>query len=262
MSDIVLIVADEFRSLEHSLLTGLTREGFLVELAAGSGSLLGRLATLRPSVVLVDTGASAGAPGLDLCRQIRMHSSVPIIVMSDASSAIAPVAISSVGVDAQFTRPFRADDVIARIAASIRQSRLGKLDERAAAGTITVDGVSIDPDAHTVTVAGAAVQLSLKEFELLHVLMVNAGRAVRRAALIERIWGRDFVGDKKRLDVHVLRLRSKLERQGARPSLIVTVRGLGYRFEKPNHQDGEVSLSTCDAPTSVVSTAHTDSPSP
>ncbi|MFZ9985538.1 MAG: winged helix-turn-helix domain-containing protein, partial [Ilumatobacteraceae bacterium] len=171
--------------------------------------------------------------GTDVCREIRKKSQVPIIMVSAKGSEIDTVVGLEVGADDYIVKPYRLRELVARIRAALRRSSLtqSEIDE-VGIGTVRVGDVQIDPEQHMVTVRGTVTKLPLKEFELLYVLMANAGRVMTRENLIDRVWGSDYYGDTKTLDVHIKRLRSKIEVDPANPVNVVTIRGLGYKYEK------------------------------
>jgi len=173
--------------------------------------------------------------GIDVCRQIRQTSTVPIIMVTAKSSEIDTVVGLEVGADDYVTKPYRVRELVARIRALLRRSAMDATGElgRPADSEVRVGDVALDPDEHRVTVSGEEVSLPLKEFEVLHLLLSNAGRVLTREILIERVWGDDYVGDTKTLDVHIKRLRSKIEIDPSSPERIVTIRGLGYKYERP-----------------------------
>jgi two-component system response regulator RegX3 len=165
--------------------------------------------------------------GIDVCRQIRLRSQVPIIMVTAKGGEIDTVVGLEVGADDYVTKPYRVRELVARMRAVMRRSpsdRAGELTP----GAIQVGDVVLDPDEHSVFVAGDRVTMPLKEFELLHLLLANAGRVLPRETLIDRVWGSDYVGDTKTLDVHIKRLRGKVEPDPR----IVTIRGLGYKYER------------------------------
>jgi two-component system response regulator RegX3 len=169
--------------------------------------------------------------GIDVCRELRSRSKVPIIMVTAKGAEIDTVVGLEVGADDYVTKPYRLRELVARMRAVLRRAAGDAAGELGPAA-IEVGDVVLDPDEHTVSVAGEGVALPLKEFELLHVLLANAGRVLPRETLIDRVWGNDYVGDTKTLDVHVKRLRSKIEPDPSTPSRIVTIRGLGYKYEK------------------------------
>jgi two-component system response regulator RegX3 len=172
--------------------------------------------------------------GIDVCRQLRKKTQVPIIMVTAKGAEIDTVVGLEVGADDYITKPYRMRELVARMRAVLR-----RVPNEATAGMTDLDGntlmvgeVVLDPDQHKVVVNGAEVAMPLKEFELLHILLANAGRVLPRETLIDRVWGTDYVGDTKTLDVHIKRLRAKVEDDPASPTRIVTIRGLGYKFER------------------------------
>jgi len=225
----VLVVEDE-PSFVEALTLGLRREGFHVEVAGDGFEALERFDSVRPDVVLLDVMLPR-LSGLDVCRQLRKKSQVPIIMVTAKGAEIDTVVGLEVGADDYVTKPYRMRELVARMRAVLRRGP-GDSAGELGASAITVGDVVLDPDEHTVRIDGEAVTLPLKEFELLHVLLANAGRVLPRDTLIDRVWGSDYVGDTKTLDVHVKRLRGKVEPDPAHPSRIVTIRGLGYKYQR------------------------------
>jgi len=228
----VLIVEDE-PSFAEALTIGLQREGFRVSVAADGVSAIDRWRADDPDVVLLDVMLPR-LSGIDVCREIRATSDVPIIMVTAKTSEIDAVVGLEVGADDYVTKPYRLRELVARIRAVLRRA------EARAGGVavpehpnrpLQVGDVHVDPQRHEVTVRGRLVHLPLKEFELLVLLMENAGRVLPREVIIDRAWGSDYHGDTKTLDVHVKRLRSKIEDDPPNPSRIVTIRGLGYKYE-------------------------------
>ena len=231
--EVVLVVEDE-ESFVEALRVGLAREGFRVEVARDGVEAITRFDTVRPDLVLLDVMLPK-ASGIDVCRQIRKKSQVPIIMVTAKSSEIDTVVGLEVGADDYITKPYRLTELVARMRAVLRRASLESSTAVAGLGpsAIEIDGITLDPEVHEVTVDGTIVTMPLKEFELLHLLLANAGRVVSRENIIDRIWGMDYVGDTKTLDVHIKRLRSKIESDPSNPTRIVTIRGLGYKFDKP-----------------------------
>ena len=226
----VLVVEDE-ESFIEALQVGLKREGFRVEVARDGAQALEVFDAVRPNLVLLDVMLPR-ISGIDVCRQLRKRSRVPIIMVTAKGAEIDTVVGLEVGADDYVTKPYRLRELVARMRAVMRRMP----DERAddvSASALEVGDVALDPEQHIVTIRGEHVALPLKEFELLHLLLANAGRVVQRETLIDRVWGTDYVGDTKTLDVHVKRLRSKVEDDPANPARIVTIRGLGYKYERP-----------------------------
>ena len=227
----VLVVEDEASYVE-ALIVGLTREGFRVEVAVDGMEALARFDIVQPDVVLLDVMLPK-ISGIDVCRQLRKRSQVPIIMVTAKGAEIDTVVGLEVGADDYVTKPYRMRELVARMRAVMRRQGVAtETGPSLSEGAITVGDVSLDPEEHRVLIDGEEVQLPLKEFELLHLLLVNAGRVLSRDVLIDRIWGSDYVGDTKTLDVHVKRLRGKLEADSANPTRIVTIRGLGYKYER------------------------------
>jgi two-component system response regulator RegX3 len=225
----VLVVEDE-ASFVEALTIGLGREGFLVKVARDGAEALGVFDSVRPDLVLLDVMLPK-VNGLDVCRELRAKSRVPIIMVTAKGGEIDTVVGLEVGADDYVTKPYRIRELVARIRAVLRRApgdRAGDLSP----ASVQVGDVALDPDEHLVTVAGTAVAMPLKEFELLHLLLANAGRVLPRETLIDRVWGSDYVGDTKTLDVHIKRLRAKVEPDPAAPRRIVTIRGLGYKYER------------------------------
>ncbi len=227
----MLVVEDEASYVE-ALMIGLTREGFRVEVAVDGVEALARFDIVQPDVVLLDVMLPK-ISGIDVCRQLRKRSQVPIIMVTAKGAEIDTVVGLEVGADDYVTKPYRMRELVARMRAVMRrQGVIGPDGPELSEGAITVGDVSLDPEEHRVLIDGVDVQMPLKEFELLHLLLANAGRVLSRDVLIDRVWGSDYVGDTKTLDVHVKRLRGKLEIDSANPTRIVTIRGLGYRYER------------------------------
>lgn len=226
----VLLVEDE-DSFVEALTVGLGREGFEVVVATDGAAALEMFDSVQPDLVLLDVMLPK-VTGIDVCRELRTRSSVPIIMVTAKGSEIDTVVGLEVGADDYVSKPYRMRELVARMRAVLRRRTSDDaLPETVATGAITVGDVTIDHHRHQVMVRGAEVKLPLKEFELLSILMENAGWVLTRNTLIDRVWGSDYVGDTKTLDVHVKRLRSKLEPDPANPTLIVTIRGLGYKFQ-------------------------------
>jgi two-component system response regulator RegX3 len=225
-----MVVEDE-DSFIDALTVGLTREGFRVEVARDGFEALERFDVIRPDVVLLDVMLPR-VSGIDVCRQLRRRSQVPIIMVTAKGTELDTVVGLEVGADDYVTKPYRIRELVARMRAVMRRTPPDAATEAIEPGTIVVGDVALDPDEHVVMLAGERLSLPLKEFELLHVLLANAGRVLTREVLIDRVWGSDYVGDTKTLDVHVKRLRGKIERDPSLPTRIVTIRGLGYKYER------------------------------
>ena len=222
----VLVVEDE-PSFSEPLAFMLRREGFEVTVAETGPAGLNEFDRVGPDLVLLDL-MLPGMSGTEVCRALRQRSNVPVIMLTARDSEIDKVVGLELGADDYVTKPFSSRELVARIRAVLR--RRGDEDELLP-GVLEAGPVRLDADRHVVTVNGTAVALPLKEFELLEVLLRNAGRVVTRGQLIDRVWGAAYVGDTKTLDVHVKRLRSKIEPDPANPKFLVTVRGLGYKFD-------------------------------
>ena len=235
MTNPTIFVVEDEPSFVEALQIGLSREGFHVEVATDGVEALDRFEEVEPDLVLLDVMLPR-ASGLDVCRQLRQMSAVPIIMVTAKSSEIDTVVGLEVGADDYVTKPYRLRELVARIRAQLRRTSMdstGEL-ERPGDSAIRVGDVALDVDEHRVTVSGREITLPLKEFEVLHLLLANAGRVLTRETLIDRVWGSDYVGDTKTLDVHIKRLRSKIEDDPASPDKIVTIRGLGYKYERPS----------------------------
>jgi two-component system, OmpR family, response regulator RegX3 len=226
----LILVVDDEQSYRDALAVALQREGFLVETAADGPEAIERFDATRPALVLLDVMLPK-ISGIDVCRELRARSRVPIIMVTARNSEIDAVVGLEVGADDYVTKPFRLRELIARVRASLRRVPVGD-DDISAPDVIEVGDVRLDSGRHEVYVRGVTVALPLKEFELLELLMTNAGRVLTRDVLIDRVWGPNYFGDTKTLDVHVKRLRSKVESDPTNPGRIITVRGVGYRYER------------------------------
>jgi two-component system response regulator RegX3 len=223
----VLIVEDE-PDLADPLAYLLRREGFEVEIADDGPSALEAFHARGADIVLLDL-MLPGMPGTEVCRQIRAGSAVPVIMVTAKDSEVDIVVGLELGADDYITKPYSSRELLARMRAVLRRSAAAEadLDER----VLSAGRVTLDIDRHTVRVDGEEIGMPLKEFELLEVLMRNSGRVLTRGQLIDRVWGSDYFGDTKTLDVHIKRIRSRIERDPREPVMLVTIRGLGYRFE-------------------------------
>jgi two-component system, OmpR family, response regulator RegX3 len=222
----VLVVEDE-ESFSDALSYMLRREGYEVSVAATGPDGLAVYDRAGADLVLLDL-MLPGMSGTEVCRTLRQKSNVPIIILTARDSEVDKVVGLELGADDYVTKPFSSRELIARVRAVMRR---GADVEELSSATLTGGPVRMDIDRHIVTVDGATVSLPLKEFDLLELLLRNAGRVLTRGQLIDRVWGADYVGDTKTLDVHIKRLRSKIEPDPANPKFLVTVRGLGYKFE-------------------------------
>jgi two-component system response regulator RegX3 len=225
-----ILVVDDEQSYRDALAVSLRREGFLVQSAADGLEALERFETCRPALVLLDVMLPRMS-GIDVCRELRARSRVPIIMLTAKDAEIDTVVGLEVGADDYVTKPFRLRELVARIRAALR--RAPGEEEDASGEVLEVADVRLDPLRHEVSVRGEHVQLALKEFDLLELLLMNAGRVLTRDVLMDRVWGPSYVGDTKTLDVHIKRLRAKIEENPSTPTRITTIRGLGYRYEKP-----------------------------
>jgi len=250
-SPIKVLLAEDDESFIDALLIGLAREGFDVTVARDGTEALRLFASVDPDLILLDLMLPR-LSGIDVCRSIRAQSSVPIIMVTAKGTEIDTVVGLEVGADDYVTKPYRLRELVARMRAVLRRTPatattsntqsllLNGLPDRRKSPDAIVDrpilkagGVEIDPDRHLVFIREHEVHLRRKEFELLSLLMENTGRVLTRYVLIERIWGPDYFGDTKTLDVHIKRLRTHVEEDPASPKLITTIRGVGYRFDAP-----------------------------
>ena len=223
----VLLVEDE-PDLADPLAYLLKREGYEVEIAEDGPAALAAYRDRGADIILLDL-MLPGMPGTEVARQIRVNAQTPIIMLTAKDSEVDIVVGLELGADDYITKPYSSRELLARMRAVLRRydSVEAELDER----LLESERVTVDLDRHAVSVDGREISMPLKEFELLEVLMRNAGRVLTRGQLIDRVWGSDYFGDTKTLDVHIKRIRSRIEENPAQPVLLVTVRGLGYRFE-------------------------------
>ncbi len=222
-----LLVVEDEESFSEALSYMLEREGFEVAVADSGPKALEEFARRGADLVLLDL-MLPGVSGTEVCRQLRARSSVPVIMLTARDSEVDKVVGLELGADDYVTKPFSARELVARIRAVLRR---GTEPEELMPATLAAGPVRMDVDRHVVTVHGESIRMPLKEFELLEMLLRNAGRVLTRGQLIDRIWGSDYVGDTKTLDVHVKRLRAKIEASPGEPKHLVTVRGLGYKFD-------------------------------
>ena len=230
-TDATVLVVDDEESFADALTIALKREGFFVHVARDGPEALALFDAISPDLVLLDL-MLPGISGLDVCRQIRARSTVPIVMVTAKNAEIDTVVGLEVGADDYVTKPYRIRELVARMHAVLRRSP-PRTDDDFSGEALAVGDVHLDPERHEVTVRGEERKLPLKEFELLELLLANAGRVVTRDTLIDRVWGPTYVGDTKTLDVHIKRLRGRIEDDPAHPTRITTIRGLGYRFESP-----------------------------
>jgi two-component system, OmpR family, response regulator RegX3 len=222
----VLVVEDE-ESFSDALSYMLRKEGYEVAVVANGLDAIDHFERSGADLVLLDV-MLPGLPGTEVCRRIRSKSSVPIIMLTAKDAEIDKVVGLELGADDYVTKPFGARELVARIRAVLRR---GLDDDELLPSAVEAGPVRMDVERHVVSVRGEAVSLPLKEFDLLELLLRNAGRVLTRGQIIDRVWGADYVGDTKTLDVHVKRLRAKLEEDPGNPKHLVTVRGLGYKFD-------------------------------
>lgn len=244
-----VLLAEDEESFVDALVIGLGREGFDVTVARDGTEALRLFDEVSPDLVLLDLMLPK-LSGIDVCRSIRTHSAVPIIMVTAKGTEIDTVVGLEVGADDYVTKPYRLRELVARMRAVLRRTATngsgepGSGDQPAdsdgsshtgdpVSRVLEGGGIIVDPDRHLVFVRGEDVHLRRKEFELLSLLMANAGRVLTRDVLIDRIWGSDYYGDTKTLDVHIKRLRTRIEEDSSAPLLITTIRGVGYRFDEP-----------------------------
>lgn len=237
-----VLLAEDEDSFVEALVVGLGHEGFKVTVARDGLEALQLFEEASPDLVLLDLMLPKMS-GIDVCRSIRTHSTVPIIIVTAKGEEIDTVVALEVGADDYVTKPYRLRELVARMRAVMRRTPptgghrggagAGAVGHEAIGASLEAAGVRIDLDQHRVHVRGEEVQLRRKEFDLLRLLVENAGRVLTRDVLIDRVWGADYFGDTKTLDVHIKRLRSHVEANPSSPVLITTVRGIGYRFD-PN----------------------------
>ncbi len=221
----VLVVEDE-ESYSDALSYMLRKEGFEVAIATNGHDALTEFERNGADIVLLDL-MLPGIPGTEVCRQIRATSSVPVIMVSAKDDEVDKVVGLELGADDYVTKPYSPRELVARVRAVLRRG----VEPDHAPAALEAGPVRMDVERHVVTVNGEQQRLPLKEFELLEMFLRNAGRVLTRGQLIDRVWGSDYVGDTKTLDVHVKRLRAKLEPNPSEPRLLVTVRGLGYKLD-------------------------------
>ncbi len=222
-----LLVVEDEESFSDALSYMLRREGYEVAVAATGTEALATFDRSGADLVLLDLMLPE-LSGTEVCRELRQRSNVPIIIVTARDAEIDKVVGLELGADDYVTKPFSSRELLARVRAVLRRGGDG---EDVASSVVEAGPVRMDVDRHTVTVNNEPVNLPLKEFDLLELLMRNSGRVLTRGQLIDRVWGADYVGDTKTLDVHVKRLRAKIEQDPANPVYLLTVRGLGYKFE-------------------------------
>jgi two-component system, OmpR family, response regulator RegX3 len=230
--DVTILVVEDEDSFVEALTVGLKREGFRVQVASDGAEALDVFDAIHPDLVLLDVMLPK-ISGIDVCREIRRKSSVPIIMVTAKGGEIDTVVGLEVGADDYVTKPYRLRELVARMRAVLRRRANEAATYELSGEALQVGDVALDPQRHEVTIRGEVVSLPLKEFELLELLLANAGHVLPRETLIDRVWGSDYVGDTKTLDVHVKRLRAKVEPDPSAPTRIVTIRGLGYKYDVP-----------------------------
>jgi two-component system response regulator RegX3 len=223
----ILIVEDEESVLDPLELL-LTKEGFSIETARDGKEALEQFAKTNPDLILLDLMLPE-ISGTEVCRQIRLKSQVPIIMLTAKDTEVDKVVGLELGADDYVVKPYSKAELVARIKAVLRRKGSDSTNEQS--GSISAGPVMIDVERHQVSINDQLISLPLKEFELLEFLVRNSGRVLTRTQLIDRVWGSDYFGDTKTLDVHVKRLRAKIEKDPANPVYIQTIRGLGYKFE-------------------------------
>ena len=235
----VLVVEDE-QSFVDALTVGLRREGFEVEVATDGVAALEAFDRSPPDIVLLDLMLPR-LSGLDVCREIRTRSQVPVIMVTAKGTEVDTVVGLEIGADDYMTKPYRLRELVARMRAVLRRAEsptgtrvADETSDETSNVAVVVGDVTVDPGRHEVQVRGEVMAMPLREFELLSLLMDNAGRVLTRDMLIDRVWGYDYVGDTRTLDVHVKRVRSKIEIDPRHPERLVTIRGVGYRYELPD----------------------------
>ncbi|MDP6493095.1 MAG: response regulator transcription factor [Acidimicrobiales bacterium] len=235
----VLVVEDE-QSFVDALTVGLRREGFEVEVATDGVAALEAFDRSPPDIVLLDLMLPR-LSGLDVCREIRTRSQVPVIMVTAKGTEVDTVVGLEIGADDYMTKPYRLRELVARMRAVLRRAESAtgtrvadETSDETSNVAVVVGDVTVDPGRHEVQVRGEVMAMPLREFELLSLLMDNAGRVLTRDVLIDRVWGYDYVGDTRTLDVHVKRIRSKIEIDPRHPERLVTIRGVGYRYELPD----------------------------
>jgi two-component system response regulator RegX3 len=221
----ILIVEDE-SALSEPLAYLLEREGYETTVAADGLTAVAEFDRTGADLVLLDL-MLPGLSGTEVCREIRTRSAVPIIMLTAKDDEVDVVVGLELGADDYVTKPYKSRELLARIRAVLRR----RSDDDEVESILSAGSVRMDVERHTVSVGGADVAMPLKEFELLEYLLRNSGRVLTRGQLIDRVWGADYFGDTKTLDVHIKRIRSRIEAEPSQPTMLLTVRGLGYRFE-------------------------------
>lgn len=228
MTERILLVEDE-AAIAEPLSFLLENEGYVVQWVSNGQDAVTAFTADQPNLVLLDI-MLPGMSGTEVCRSIRAQARTPIIMLTAKDSEVDIVVGLELGADDYVTKPYSSRELLARIRAVLRRTELteGSVSDDS---VIEIAGVRLDSDRHKLTVRGVDAAIPLREFELLELLMRNAGRVLTRGQIIDRIWGSDYFGDTKTLDVHIKRIRSRIEQDPAKPELLSTVRGVGYRFE-------------------------------
>ena len=230
MTDLIsVLVVDDEPAFREGLRQALKQEGFVVHLAADGEEALEVWRAYHPDIVLLDVMLPRMS-GIDVCREIRAVDDTPVIMVSARNEEIDAVVALEVGADDYVAKPYRVRELVARMRTVLRRTGVRGAAAGGESSVLEVGDISLDKERHEVVIAGESVRLPLKEFQLLALLMENAGIVVTRQTLIDRVWGYDYVGDTKTLDVHIKRLRAKVEPSPDNPERIVTIRGLGYKL--------------------------------
>ena len=230
MAQHILLVEDE-ESISRPLSFLLEREGYKVTVVADGAAAVTTFGSAQPDLVLLDLMLPS-LPGTEVCRTIRQTSQVPIIMLTAKDSEIDIVVGLELGADDYITKPYSTRELLARVRAALRRSGAGDEERIEDQEVLVLDelGIRLDSERHSVEVRGEEISMPLREFELLEMLMRHSGRVLTRGQLIDRVWGSNYYGDTKTLDVHVKRIRARIEEEPSKPQLISTVRGVGYRF--------------------------------
>ncbi|WP_336652764.1 MULTISPECIES: response regulator transcription factor [unclassified Leucobacter] len=230
MAQHILLVEDE-ESISRPLAFLLEREGYRVTVVDDGAEAVTVFGSARPDLVLLDL-MLPGLPGTEVCRAIRLTSRVPVIMLTAKDSEIDIVVGLELGADDYITKPYSTRELLARVRAALRRSGAGDEEREEELDEMVLDelGIRLDSERHAVTVRGEEIAMPLREFELLEMLMRHSGRVLTRGQLIDRVWGSNYYGDTKTLDVHIKRIRARIEEEPSKPTLISTVRGVGYRF--------------------------------
>ncbi len=227
-----ILIAEDEDSFVEALKLGLEREGFEILVARDGLEALDLANSENPDCILLDLMLPK-LSGLDVCRTLRKQSRVPIIMVTAKSTELDTVLGLELGADDYVTKPFRTAELVARIRAVLRRSQEPAESKESEEEILAAGGIQIFVDRHRVMVAGREVKLPPKEFELLVLFMRNPGKVLTRDLLVDRVWGHDYYGDTKTLDVHIKRLRTKIEPDPSSPTILTTIRGIGYRFDPP-----------------------------